>query len=103
MIITFKLTDTTASSGDYLIVDNCTDLRTTIVFKDKYEAIKDVFDKLTSMQDYVCKEFRLTVDVEIKQDLYLLEFNSNGKQYFIITEQTVYIANDSNKTIQIIN
>lgn len=111
MIITLKLTNTTASSGDYLIIDNCTDLRTTLIPDTSiYNNTKDNFEKLRSMTDYVCKEFDyvckefdLTVDTQFKQHPYLLEFKSNGKNYFIITEQTVYIANDQNKTIQVLN
>lgn len=104
MIITLKLKNTDASSGELLIIDNCRDLRITLINNEILsKEIDSKFEKLSLMQDYVCKKFYLTVNTEFKQYPNLLEFNSNGKNYYIITEQTVYIANDFNKTIQVLN
>ena len=107
MIITFDLQNLNASSGDMFIVDNCKNLRITRLVFEKYNKAYDNFEKLSIMNDYVCKKWYVKSNEQevvpfSDDDFNLLEFSSNGMNYYIITEGKVYIANDENKTFKII-
>lgn len=108
MIITFDLQNLNASSGDVFIVDNCKDLRITRLEFKKYNKACDNLEKLSVMSDYICKKW-FTINNSDQpvtfsdDDFKLLEFYSNGLNYYMITEGKVYIANDENKTFKILN
>ena len=107
MIITFDLQNLNASSGDIFVVDNCKDLRITRLTFNKFNSACEIMEHLRTSNDYVCKEWTIPNNTDSPtpfsdDDYNLLEFSSNGLNYYIITEGRVYIANDENKTFKVI-
>lgn len=104
MIITFMLHNLSEnkSFGDDCIIDNCTDLFITTLDTDKLiERVFSDYEKYYALPEFVCRKW--VKDISKGDVAVLLEFQSKGLSYFVITQGRVYIANDSNKTIRILN
>lgn len=112
MIITFDLRNCPHSRGEQFIVDNCVDLR--IQNLDSQKKLDEAMinsEMLALMQGYVVKNWwnvEILSEENMEEELFdptnnLLEFESNNKRYYVISGYTVYIANDQNKTIKVLN
>lgn len=111
MIITFITDGFSTINDDYSVTyDNCKEVRTkALQTPQEFKKAKKTLEDLQGQQGWRVKCWLMPAGCteydgdELLKKAFLISFESNGENYFILTATKTYIANDENKTFRVLN